>query len=505
MDVNTLLLAILTVSVVLSLVVTLINLGHPSKGMTLGASTLGVIASGTLLLALWPVLGTPASVLLGYTAIAIGLSLACEALISYQGRRVPRWIIWSPVPVLIVILVWFMHDIQMRTVLNALITVVQTIILISVKISGWNRTPGWGAKVIAIASIFYGAGVAVRGVIVLNGFSDIDTLLTPNWSNSFAYIMSLNGIILFASGLIAMSMEQSWRQLSRSEGELRSYIDNAHDVIYKIDLNGKFAYASSNIKSSLGYDPSQIVGQHFSHIVHPEDMQACNAFFKRLISTKKPEAGLEYRAKHLDNSWRWHDTNAAPLFDSHGELSGMLGIGRDIHERKLNLARLETMAHHDPLTGLLNRAMIAERCDLAIDQAAQNGSMVAVMFLDLDDFKTINDRFGHDVGDAALKAVADILKSTLHCTSSLGRLGGDEYLIILPDINKKDEALAAGRDVLEALSAPILLESVSLNLSGSIGIAVYPDHKVSAKDLIRLADQAMYRSKQSDRQKLSVS
>lgn len=495
MDVRTLLFTTLSVSIVLSVVAALINRDHPSKGMVLGVSALGSMAMGTLSLASWMVLGTHVSVVLGYTSIAVGLGLSSEALLSYQERQIPRWALWLPVPVLVLILLWFMSDIPKRTFLNAIITVVQVLILFTIGVTGRRRTSGWGMRIVAFAGIVYGGGVMVRGVAIFQNVTLVETLLTTSWVHSLTYLLSLNALVLFAVGLIAMSMEQTASLLARKEDEIRSYVENAHDVIYELNLKGEFKYISPNLPNLLGYRSDQVVGHHFSWIVHPDDLPAYEAFFAGLLTTMQRNVGLEYRALHLHEGWRWHDTNASPLLDKNRQVSGILGVVRDIHERKLDQSRLEHLAHHDSLTGLLNRRMIVDRCEAAIDLAKSNGSKVAVMFIDLNEFKEINDLYGHDIGDKVLQEVATRLTRGTRSSDSVGRLGGDEYLILLSDNHSVEDVLETARRIQAAISQPHHVGSKHVSIGCSIGISIYPQYDVSAKELVHLADQAMYESK----------
>ena len=503
MEVTTLLFTILTVSTMLGLIVILINKDHPSKGMALGGAALGSIAAGSLILACWPVFGTQISVIIGYPVIAVGLSLISEALLDYQSRDVRRWIIWFPVPILFIGLLWLLDDIPTRTVYNAIISSIQVIIFLALSATGYKKTPGWGWRIVTMGGVAHGAGAMIRGIAVYQDAALAETLLTSNWVQSSTYLLSLNGLIFFAIGLVAMSMEKTWTRLAQKEEELRSYIENANDVVYMLNSKGDFEYLSPNIENSLGHKPEKIIGSKFTQLVHPDDISKCNLFFENLITTLKPQAGLEYRAQHIANGWQWHDTNAAPLFDDDGKLRGILGIGRDINERKLYQDRLEHFAQYDALTGLYNRYMIIEQCENALSFAKRNGTGISILFLDMDGFKNINDRYGHDVGDTVLAKIANRLKMVIRKSDSVGRLGGDEYLVLLSDIHQEVEVLETAKRILAEVSIPINVDDKLLVIGCSVGIASYPQHDVDAKELIRRADQAMYESKRRGGHSLS--
>lgn len=497
MDVNTLLVTTLAVSIVLSLVVASVAKLHPSSGIRRGAAAIGSIAVGIFILACWPLLGTQTSVLLGYTVIAAGLGLSSEALLEYQGQRMSRWKIWSPIALLVVFLILYIEDIQTRTILNALITGVQVLILLIIIFKGRKKTPGLGSNLIAAAAVTYGGGIMFRGFAMLYKESLVESLLSPSWVLSMTYLLSLNGLVLIAVGLVVLSLEQTSAHLVRKKDQLRTYIENTHDVIYQLNLNGEFEYLSPKIEHSLGFEVNQVIGRHFSWILHPDDVLACQALFTRLISTMQPEAGLEYRVRHRNQGWLWHDTNATPLFDNDGNVCGILGFGRDINERKINQNQLEQFAHRDALTGLYNRRAIIDRCDLELTRAKNNGSNLGLLFIDLDEFKNMNDCHGHNFGDAVLKVVAEILSGAVRSSDVIGRLGGDEFLIVLPDFDIDQSIIELAERISDGFSKPIKVDTRSISIGCSICIAIYPKHDVDVNALIHLADQAMYNGKRS--------
>lgn len=134
-------------------------------------------------------------------------------------------------------------------------------------------------------------------------------------------------------------------ELRLSEQKFRTFVEDANDIIYTLNLAGEFQYLSPNLREILGFDPADFLGQYIASIVHPDDLQSCRAFLMRLLETKQKQSGLEYRVRHQDGDWRWHVTNASPLLDPDGTLIGMLGIAHDISERKANEAHISHLAH----------------------------------------------------------------------------------------------------------------------------------------------------------------
>jgi diguanylate cyclase (GGDEF)-like protein/PAS domain S-box-containing protein len=185
--------------------------------------------------------------------------------------------------------------------------------------------------------------------------------------------------------------------------------------------------------------------------------------------------------------------------DNHENILNYIAVFSDISERKAADDRIHFMAHYDALTGLPNRVLLHDRIFQAITVAPRFDRKVAILFLDLDRFKTINDTLGHSIGDLLLQSVAERLKSCIRSSDTIARLGGDEFIVVLPDLLEGAYAASVAQKILDIISTPFLIRDVELNTSASIGISLYPDDGRSNEDLIVNADVAMYRSKESGR------
>ncbi len=191
--------------------------------------------------------------------------------------------------------------------------------------------------------------------------------------------------------------------------------------------------------------------------------------------------------------------NATPLRDSQGNVYGAVAAFIDITPRKNAEEQIRRMAHFDALTNLPNRVLLMDRLEQAIAMSERNQSRTGVIFVDLDNFKTINDGLGHHVGDLLLQHVADRLRESVREVDTVSRLGGDEFLVILPELRQTDDARNIARKLLQALSAEYIVSGQKLQVTPSLGISVFPDHAKEPAALIRLADQAMYQAKQAGR------
>lgn len=156
-----------------------------------------------------------------------------------------------------------------------------------------------------------------------------------------------------------LALEETQEQLRDSEQKFRSFLDTANDVVYILSPDGTFEFLSPKILDVLGYQQDELVGQHFASVIHPEDLPVCQAFFERVIASRQAEAGLEYRVRHANGTWRWHDTNAAPLYDAAQAFRGMLGIGRDVQDRKLATDALQKALEHAEAASIARGRFIA--------------------------------------------------------------------------------------------------------------------------------------------------
>jgi len=283
--------------------------------------------------------------------------------------------------------------------------------------------------------------------------------------------------------------------LNESEAKFRAFVENANDIIYSLSLDGILTYVSPNWTEILGHPLNDVIGRHFEQFIHPDDVPACHSFLQQVWHSRQKHSGIEYRIRHLNGHWCWHRSNAAPLFDKNDIVNSYTGIARDITEHKLMMQRMSHMAHHDTLTGLPNRASFTEHLNQAIVLSEREEQAVAVLFLDLDNFKPVNDQHGHAIGDLLLQQVANRIRQCLRGADVVGRIGGDEFVIILQNVHHLANAQQTAEKICECLSIPYEVDGKILHIGVSIGIALYPLHGSNAMQLVRYADEAMYEAK----------
>jgi diguanylate cyclase (GGDEF)-like protein len=195
----------------------------------------------------------------------------------------------------------------------------------------------------------------------------------------------------------------------------------------------------------------------------------------------------------------WVENRLRLFFNADGSPSRIQGLSRDVTERKQAQQQLENLANFDALTGLPNRVLLADRMQLEMSRAKRHNHLLAVCFLDLDDFKPINDRYGHATGDQLLVQVACRLKQAIREGDTVARLGGDEFVMLLTDLSQSGEIEPMLQRVLDDVAAPYVIDGIDMHVSASIGVTLYPDDGDDPDILLRYADQAMYHAKQAGR------
>ena len=287
--------------------------------------------------------------------------------------------------------------------------------------------------------------------------------------------------------------------LRRSEERFRSIVETTTEWIWEVDLKGNLTYSNPTVEQMLGYTPEEVIGQNSFDLMPPEYGTRAIDQFRALVEQKSGWSGLVFRVRNKNGTYRYLESNGVPAFDESGTMIGFRGADRDITERRRAEELMRHQAYHDALTGLPNRMLFNDRLTMALAHASRNRELLAVMFLDLDDFKVINDTLGHRVGDDLLESVAQRLKSTLRIEDSIARVGGDEFTLLLPGIGDAQSAEEKARKILTAVAAPFEIDGRQLFVTTSIGIALFPTHGDDAESLLKNADNAMYRAKESGR------
>jgi len=280
--------------------------------------------------------------------------------------------------------------------------------------------------------------------------------------------------------------------LRASEQRFRALVHQASDVFTVIDASGRIRYQSPAVELVLGYPADELPGTRMDTLLDPDDQQAFGDLLTKSLSRPSASVVGELRMRPHANpqaSRRFEMTITNLLHDP--TVAGLVLNYRDITERALYQEQLTQQAFQDPLTGLANRARLTERLDVAL---GQRGSSVGLLFVDLDEFKQVNDTLGHDAGDELLQQVGERFAGCLRDGDTLARIGGDEFIVVLPNATADDTAMGAQR-LHACLAAPFPLTKGTVTVGASLGVATGPAGQSTPEELLRQADAAMYRAK----------
>ena len=285
--------------------------------------------------------------------------------------------------------------------------------------------------------------------------------------------------------------------LKASEERFRLLVQHASDVITTFDADGVCTYASASIAEVFGYEPAERVGTQARDLMHPDDVDHVQTMVGQQFAGDARQAAIAYRLRHRDGSWRQVETVITNLLEEPG-IRALVCNTRDVTELNTTRARLEHQATHDPLTGLPNRRLFFELAQQALARATRDpATSTGVLFVDLDEFKVINDTLGHEAGDAVLQALAERLRHTARAGDTVARLGGDEFCVVCERVASTQELYRLARRVIDAISTPPIAAAQGLPVDASVGAVLAPSGADNLDELLRRADIELYRAKRA--------
>ncbi|HRS82928.1 MAG TPA: diguanylate cyclase [Smithellaceae bacterium] len=287
-------------------------------------------------------------------------------------------------------------------------------------------------------------------------------------------------------------MEES---ILQSEERYRTILEEMADSYYEVDLAGHFTFVNDTMCRQLGYSRDELTGASFRINVVKEDIDYIYKAFDQIYKTGDPKRNIAYRIHHRDGTIRFVENSAFPMRNREGVIIGFRGIGRDVTERRLTEEKIQYLATHDFLTELPNRMMFGHLLHQAVQTAKRYQKQFAVLFIDLDGFKEINDRMGHEAGDRLLKEIAARLKNNLRAADVAARMGGDEFVLLMEEVTDSASVATVARKINDGIAQPFIIHGLEQRITASIGISLYPNDGQDGQTLLTRADQAMYAAK----------
>ncbi len=339
-----------------------------------------------------------------------------------------------------------------------------------------------------IATVFSQGYAAVETNIVAKDGTKTRYLLTG------ARVDIGNKPYLIGMGIDISERRQAELALKRSEERYRALFDSSLELVYILDFEGGFLDANPATLELIGYSKEEIYSLNVASLFDPEDLPGIMEMIKEAGTPGLYKEMMEFKLRRKDGSLV-HVEAQSSLIRRDGKPYAIQGIARDITERKMFEQRLSEMATHDFLTGLPNRVLLNDRFIMALAQAHRNKHMLAIIAVDLDRFKSVNDTLGHQAGDDLLKAIAKRLKDSVRSSDTVARMGGDEFLLLMPELHFVEDANKIIDKIALAFKEPFIIQGSRLNMSASMGLAIYPDDGEDMEALMRKSDAAMYNIK----------
>jgi diguanylate cyclase (GGDEF)-like protein/PAS domain S-box-containing protein len=311
-----------------------------------------------------------------------------------------------------------------------------------------------------------------------------------------AYLTWLFYEMKLRDGRLKLEVEERTAEIMETQQQLQATMRAIPDLLFETDLQGHYYNIHASTPELLVLPVSELIGKSVTDVMPPDAAKVILAALQD-ANEQGRSTGKQFLLK-LPDGERWFELSISRKTEAAGDSARFVVLSRDITQNKQGEEKIRQLAHYDVLTGLPNRALLAARCAMALSSAQRNHKLVAILFLDLDHFKNVNDALGHQAGDDLLVSVAGRLTSVIREQDTLSRLGGDEFVLVMPDTDADGAAHVADK-ILKAAMQPFVMGQNELTVTPSIGIALYPEDGKDFEMLSRRADAAMYRAKADGR------
>lgn len=348
-----------------------------------------------------------------------------------------------------------------------------------------------------------------RDIMLFPAFKTIDKggFITIRFNNQLVFYFAMEGDLAKTRTILRMIYHfvKMWlgfrERILNIEQAHKQVLENIQDGYYEVDLKGNFTYVNKALKEMLGYSEFELIGMNYRQYTTKETADFLFDIYSTVFQTRKASKMLDFQYINKSGETFNAEVSINLIYNDVNEPIGFCGIVRDITERKKTEELINFYAYHDPLTKLPNRLFFETQLIKAIKKANQTNKMLAVLFIDLDGFKYVNDTLGHSAGDKLLLQVAERLNKHSPKNTVISRLGGDEFTILLYNLEHISEVYEKTKTILELFQKQFTIDNVTFTITASIGISLYPNEGKTPEELLIYADTAMYKAKQSGKNK----
>lgn len=459
------------------------------------------------------------SIVLGNGLLVAALALFTESLLRFQRRPVPRWLVWSPVGLVVLGMLPLMENFPARTLLSSGVFGLQCLSIAGL-VWQWRRViGGQGQYLLMAGALLVGMLVLTRLLLALTGLVETSRLDEPSLMQSATFLSALLGTLLLTVGLLMMAQERAERALRDSERLYRQLVEAVNEGICVVQA-GQLRFVNPRMQQLMGCSEHELLGRDLLSFVQADDHQRVRDMLERRLHGDAEDLRIELRAISRNTRVRWLELSGRRV-DWQGQ-PAILNLVSDITGRQEEEEKIRDLAYHDALTQLPNRRLFLEHLHHAQATTKRQGRHAAVIYLDLDNFKSLNDRWGHHVGDLLLIEVARRIQQTLREVDTVARFGGDEFVVLLNELSaERGHAVEQVQRIADKLvqtlgqtyrlkakpadAAPEAEEiEIEHRCTASLGVAVFAGDSSTSDRLLDLADAAMYRAKNAGRNRYEL-
>ncbi len=464
------------------------------NGAGFWAIGMSYIAAASMLISTRGVFSDFLSLVIANSFYVLGFLLILRGVRIFTGRPPFTFIDFTFTPLIAALFYYFYYIDQNLNIRVAIISASFLLIcgvivysLLRDRDAPWRTSSFAAATAFSLFGLFHG----VRGVLTLA--QPVESQFMA--SNLLTSLVFLSGIFIIAGIAISLTL-LSYGVLESQLRIVSLAVEQSASSIIITNNKGLIDYVNPAASKKTGYLLDELKGKNSRILQSGETSEHEYSDLWKSISTGHTWRG-EFHNRKKSGELYWEIASVSPVKQKNGQISHYVAVKEDITALKEAKQRIDYLANHDAITDLPNRKLAMDRLATAFSAAGCDNKKVAVMFLDLDGFKAVNDSFGHDAGDQLLKETAQRLCNCVRDIDTVSRFGGDEFLIILSSVVDRKAVIAVTERLINAIAAKYEIETVDVNISASIGIAMYPEHGETATELVNLADEAMYTVKHS--------